>query len=220
VELRLLCLLLAVLLLLGIREYVGSRVSRPSSAPQAASIPSTHPGPAEPASPVVATNSGVSPGAQPGRDSTQGRAASWSPAKPVHAGLSTCGIAAVGQPCDIVVRADAPFVIGQLAFTVSADPRMLRLQSVAGGGWNGGHAPTFITEGAPGSGDFIIRLELPSGGGDNRDGSLATLQFEALAAGTVTIGVSDLTITDPSGRLVAADAASLTTEAEVLSGAL
>ena len=127
----------------------------------------------------------------------------------------------MGQPCDVVLRADSPALVGQVAFTVSTDPRTFRLQSVRRGEANGAEspgAPTFIAEGAPGSGESIIRTGLSSGSRDN--GSLAILQFEALAAGTVTIVISDLVITDPAGRAIASEASPLRAEAEVLSGGL
>jgi len=97
---------------------------------------------------------------------------------------------------------------------------MLRLQSVRRGNSDGDHGPAFITEGTPQSGEFIIRLGPASGSGDDRDGSVATLQFEALAAGSVTIGIADLVITDPAGAVIPSEASRLTAEAEVLSGAL
>ena len=95
---------------------------------------------------------------EPVRDLTQGRPAAWSSAQLLHIGLSTCGIVAVGQPCDIVMRTDSQLAIGQLAFTLSADPRMFRLHSVRRGDSDGDQGTTFITQGTPGSGEFIIRL--------------------------------------------------------------
>jgi hypothetical protein len=217
---KLLFLLIAVLLLLGIDHYVGLSVSPTSSPLAPPSMPSTVPRPVAPSLVDPPRQSDALQVRESADRATSGVAAPGSHYAPVHIELSTGEIIGLGQPYELVVRMDPPRSIARLAFTVSVDPQMLRLRSVRGGDSSSVDASGFITEDGPETGQSTIAIDLSNAMPENGYGRIAVVQFEALASGTAAIIISDLAISDLAATTIPYTASSLTAQVEVLSGPL
>jgi hypothetical protein len=217
---KVLLILAAALLLLGIHHYVRLSVSPASSPLASTSMASAVPRPVAPS--LVPVDPPRQPDALQVRESAN-RAISGvaTPAiryAPAHIELSTSEVIGSGQPYELVIGMQPPSNIGWLVFTVSVDPQMLQLRSVLGGDGSGVEAPpSFLTEDGRATGQTTIAIDLSNAMPGNSDGRIASVQFEALAAGTATVVISDLAISDLSGRTIPYAASPLTAQAEVLS---
>ena len=133
--------------------------------------------------------------------------------------LGTGDVVALGQPCELVIRINPPRNIGRLVFTVSVDPHVLGLRGVNRGDGSSVEASFLvITPDVPATGQTTIQMDLSNAIPENWDGSIAIVQFEALAAGTATMTISDLAMSDLAGIMIPYAAPSLAAQAEVLSG--
>jgi hypothetical protein len=121
---------------------------------------------------------------------------------------------------ELVVAIDAPSGIGRVAFTVSVDPGFLQIRSAGEGDWgnDAGVTSSFTAEIGSAEDQVVIQSELAGGTHGKRSGSIAVVQFEAVAPGTVTITVSGVSMSDPAGRAIPFAEAPLTATAEILSG--
>ena len=214
-----LLLVIAALLVLGIHHYAGLSVSPTSSPVAAPSMQSKVPRPVAPSPTDPRQSEALQIRESAGR-ATSGVAVPGSAYAPVRIEVSTGEIVGLGQPYELVVRMDPPRRATRLSFTVSADPGMLRVRSVRGGDSSNVDASGFIIEDGPASGQTTIRMDLSNAMLGNGGGSMAVVQFEALAPGTVTIVISDIAISDAAGTTIPSAASSLTVQAEVLSGPL
>ena len=93
------------------------------------------------------------------------------------------------------------------------DPKVLRLNDVARGGFlaSDGQPPVFTKNIMNDSGVAAIQLNRPAGApGANGSGAVAVLSFQALAQGSTTVTIPNLTVRNSQGQVVGSASPSLT----------
>ncbi len=108
-----------------------------------------------------------------------------------------------GREFRVTVGVQTDGEIGTISLTLAFDPRLLAMKNVTNGGLGrslGGNAP-FLQTFDNGSGTCTIGFNSPTGGkGVRSGGTLATLVFEAKAAGEAVVAVSQCLVMDPDGQ--------------------
>ena len=108
-----------------------------------------------------------------------------------------------GREFRVTVGVQTDGEIGTISLTLAFDPRLLAVKNVTDGGLGralGGNAP-FLQTFDNGSGTCTIGFNSPTGGkGVRSGGTLATLVFEAKAAGEAVVAVSQCLVMDPDGQ--------------------
>ena len=216
---RALLLLTAALMLYGIYHYADLNTLPPASSVAAPSTQLKVRGPRAPALVDAPRQTDASEVRESADHVMSGLASPASRGASARIELSTDEVVGVGQPYELVVRMDPPRHIGRMAFTVSVDPQMLEILSVRAGGPSSVDASSnFILEEGPATGQTTITMDLSNAIPENNDGAIASVQFEVLASGTASVVISDLAMSDVSGRTIPYAASSLTAQAEVSSG--
>ncbi len=108
----------------------------------------------------------------------------------------------VGEMNDLIVSIGANAGFSEIGFTVQFDPDVLQVRAGTQGSWAVavGFNPRFAAE-ISGAED---RVQIRSMASDPRaglaGGSVATVQFQALAAGTTSVLITDVVVKDSRGR--------------------
>jgi hypothetical protein len=108
----------------------------------------------------------------------------------------------VGEINDLVVSVGANAGFGEIGFTVHFDPDVLQVRAGTQGGWAVavGANPRFSAEISGAEDRVQIRSVASNPRAGLAGGSIATVQFQALATGTTTVLITDVVVKDSAGR--------------------
>ena len=108
----------------------------------------------------------------------------------------------VGEMNELVFSVGANAGFSEIGFTVQFDPDVLQVRAGTQGGWAVavGVNPRFAAEISGAEDRVQIRSALPGQRAGLAGGSVATVQFQALATGTTSVLISDVVVKDSSGR--------------------
>jgi hypothetical protein len=108
----------------------------------------------------------------------------------------------VGETNDVVVSVGANAGFGEIGFTVQVDPDVLQVRAGTQGGWAVavGVNPRFEAEISGAEDRVQIRSIVSGQRAGLAGGSVATVQFQALAPGTTSVLITDVVVKDSSGR--------------------
>ena len=108
----------------------------------------------------------------------------------------------VGEMNDLVVSIGANAGFSEVGFTVQFDPDVLQVRAGTQGGWAVavGVNPRFEVEISGAEDRVRIRSAISGQRAGLEGGSVATVQFQALATGTTSVLISDVVVKDSSGR--------------------
>ncbi len=107
----------------------------------------------------------------------------------------------VGEMSDLIVGVGANPGIGEISFTVRFDPDILQVRTGTEGNWTAGAAVDVrFTAEISGTEDRVqIRSTVSGGHLTGAGGSIALVQFQAVAPGSTSVTISDVTLKDAAG---------------------
>lgn len=107
----------------------------------------------------------------------------------------------VGEQTELVVGVGPSPGVGEVSFTIQFDPDVLQVRAGAPGDWAGRAVPDarFGVEITDAADRVRIRSMAVGGRTSGAGGSVALVQFQAVAPGTTTVMITDVTVKDVSG---------------------
>jgi hypothetical protein len=111
----------------------------------------------------------------------------------------------VGEMNDLIVGFGANADVNEISFTVQFDPNVLQARAGTEGGWTEGAGPNarFAAEISDAGDRVQIRSAVPGQRVAIAGGSVAIVQFQAVAPGTTWVLITDVVVKDAAGRWIA-----------------
>lgn len=108
----------------------------------------------------------------------------------------------VGETHELVVAVGSNAGIGEIGFTVQFDPDVLQVRAGTEGDWaaHAGVEARFAVEISSAEDRVHIRTHLAGRASGGAGGSVALVQFQAVAPGATSVMVSDVTVSDRAGN--------------------
>jgi len=138
------------------------------------------------------------------------RGAPLMPGQPAQARLALLPITVtspqylhVGEQTELVVGVGANADVGEVSFTVQFDPDVLQARAGTEGDWAAGGArpdALFAAEISEAADRVQIRSTLAARRASSAGGSVAIVQFQAVAPGTTWVMIADVTVKDLAGH--------------------
>jgi hypothetical protein len=108
----------------------------------------------------------------------------------------------VGEQTELHVGLGAHTAVGEIGFTIQFDPNVLQVRAGAPGTWASGDGTRFAVEIPEGADRVQIRSAAAGPRAGGAGGTVALVQFQAVASGTTAVTVTDVTARDGSGRSI------------------
>lgn len=131
-------------------------------------------------------------------------------AQPAHARVALVPITVtspqnllVGEQTDLVVGVGANVDVGEVSFTVQFDPDVLQVRAGTEGDWTATSArpeASFAAEISEAADHVRIRSTVAARRAVATGGSVAVVQFQAVAPGTSSVVIADVTVKDLAGN--------------------
>ena len=110
----------------------------------------------------------------------------------------------VGDFGDLVIGLGSTAGVHEVGFVVQFDPELLQIRAGIEGDWavGAGRDARFAAEISAGEDRVQVRSSVSSEGGGPKSGSVAILQFQAVAPGIASVLISDVVVKDAAGGTV------------------
>jgi hypothetical protein len=111
----------------------------------------------------------------------------------------------VGEMSELIVGVGANTGLSEISFTVQFDADVLQVRVGAEGDWTAGAGPNAIFSAKISDAEDRLQIRSAVSGRQlgTAGGSVAIVQFQAVAAGTTLVMISDVVVKDSAGRWIA-----------------